>query len=670
MDYLKKLMVLLLVLTVAFCFAACSGDEPEETKPKLNPGDANCEHVWTEWEVVKENTCSKNGKQERECETCGKEEEETLLAYGHSYSGGQCIECEKKAKECDHEETYNVVLKQATCTSDGEERKVCDRCKAVVDYQYISAFWHNETETVVVLQPTCTEDGKEQQICKLCNEVVYEYTIWSSGHDYTYIDGQAPTCTEIGWYSYKRCNVCEYVYNYEERPATGHTYRADTCAVCGFVNSAFEMITAPSLSGNQLIVNKSEIVTYDALAAKIDTFNGEVTGKGTNQTWTFTAEIDGRYLIWLNEVYNNYYLKLEVYNALGERIDYDNYMYNNDGRYYDLEAGTYKVKITYGDGKTTFNLNIGYAKPVLDISGYDVINDQMQFSRQTNKYTFVPTVSGVYYFYLGEMTGNAEMAMAVYNRLNERINYSGYLNNGEGLKVELNAGETYTVHIENAYNYLTAFKLMVGRQQVSQDISGYTSVVDSITYKHQLNYYTFVATSTECRFELSGIADGKYLSLSLYNYLGERLDSDGYCYNGEGFTKTNLVIGDTYTIVVSYSYELSDYVLNLYTAKAPVAVNSDMGVRDKIEYGDQTNTYTFTVDREGEHKIMLIILSYENYSCLSISIYDADGNRVKNDSSVYDGNYFDMGYLTVGQTYTIYVNEYGGDVDYVLSIQE
>ena len=670
MDICKKLLVLLLALVMVLCFAACSGDDQKETEPTLNPGDANCDHAWSDWKVTKESSCSKNGKQERVCETCGKEEEEALLAYGHTYRNGKCTECDKSAKECEHENTYMVMMKSVTCTQDGEERKVCRSCKAVVNYRYINAYWHSDTETVVIQEPTCTEDGIQVEVCKLCNEKVYESPIWALGHEYTYVDGQEPTCTDVGWWSYSYCTVCNFVYDYEERPAMGHSYRADTCGTCGFVNSSFDVIVAPSLAGNQLTIEKTEKISYDAVAAKIDTFTGEVAQKGKSETWSFTAEIEGRYLIWLSEVYNNYHLKLEVYNSLGERIDYDNYMYNNDARYYDLAAGEYSVKITYGDGKTTYNLSIGYAKEVVDISGYDVINEQMQFNRQTNKYTFTPTVSGVYYFYLGDMMANADMAMAVYNRLNERISYSGYLGNGEGLKVELNAGETYTVHIENAYNNLTPYKLNIGKQQVVQDISGYTAVADSITFKYQINYYTFVATSTEYRFELNGLIDGCYMSLSVYNALGERIDYDNYCYNGEGFNKTNLVVGETYTIVVSHSYEFSDYILNLYTSKAPVDVNSDMGVRDKVEYRDQTNVYNFTVDREGQHRIMLIIHSYESSACLSITIYDADGNRVKYDTTVYDGNYFDMGSLTVGQTYTIYVNEYSGDVDYTLSIQE
>lgn len=671
METLKKILLLVLALAMVFCFAACGEEEePEETEPTLNQGDKNCEHVWSDWEVTKENSCTKNGLKERECEECGKEEQEELLALGHDYYGGVCSECGKEEKDCEHPETYIVVMSEATCTEDGQKREVCKLCKAVVDHIYVGAYWHSETETVVVAEPTCTDNGLEQQICKLCGEVAYEYTLWSNGHEYTYVDGQSPTCTEVGWYSYSYCNVCDYVRNYEERPATGHSYRADTCNTCGFVNTAFEIITAPGMTVNEMAVTQADAVVYEAEHALITTNSGEVANKESTYTWSFTADIDGRYFIWLNEVYNNYYLKMYIYNALGERVTYDTSIYNREGMYLDLTAGEYTVKVSYGNGPTTYNINIGYAKDTVDISAYDVVNDEMEFHRQTIKYTFVPTVSGVYYFRLGEMTGNAEMAMAMYNRLNERINYSGYLGNSEGLKVELTAGETYTLHIENAYGNETTFELKIGKQTATVDISGYTAVSDSITYKHQSNYYTFVATSNACRIELNGIEADEYLSLYVYNHLGESLNYDNYAYNGDGFNLTNLVVGNTYTVKVGYSYYISPFTLNIYTSKAPVALTSDMAVRDSVVYSDQTNTYTFTVDREGSHKVLLIINSYESSACLSISIYDANGNRVKNDSTVYDGNYFDMGELTVGATYTIYVNEYGGDVDYTLSIQE
>lgn len=669
MDICKKLLVLLLALTMVLCFAAC-GDEPEETEPTLNKGDKNCEHVWTEWEITKENTCAKNGRQERECEKCGKQEEEELLAFGHAYFDGVCSECGKEAKECEHPELYTVVESEASCTEDGVERRVCKLCRAVVSYNYIDAFWHREVDTVVISEPTCTEDGLKQDICKLCGEVVWEYTIWSDGHTWTYVDGQEPTCTETGWWSYSYCTVCDYIRNYEERSPVGHSYRADTCSACGFVNTAFEKVNVPGLTTNLMTVTPAERVPYNAQSANIVTQHGEIADKSTVQTFHFTAALDGRYRVWLNEVYSGYYLKVYIYNSLDERVTYDSSVYNKEGFYLDLAAGDYRVEVSYGSGLTTFNINFGHAKATADISNYDIINDKMEFERQTIKYTFVPTVSGLYSFYLGEMTGNAEMSMAMYNRLNERIKYGSYLGNGEGLKVELTAGETYTLHIENAYGYLTDYKLNIGKQTATVDLAGYNAVSDQITFDGQVNYYTFVATNSECRIEVKGIPTDKYVTLNIYNHLGERLKYDNYCYSGDGFNMTDLVVGNTYRVAIGYAHISVPYTLHLHNAKAAVNVNSDMAVTDSVEYEDQTNVYSFTVDRDGNHKVMLLINSYESSACLSISIYDANGNRVKYDSTVYDGNYFDMGQLTAGATYTIYVNEYSGAVNYTLSIQE
>lgn len=284
----KKLLVLLLALATVFAFAACDKEEPEETEPTLNPGDASCEHIFTEWEVEKERSCTKKGLKTRECETCGREEEETVPAYGHTFYGGECSECGREARDCDHPEVDTVVMSAATCTESGEEREVCRICKAVVDFNHISALWHpattevviseatctedgeihhicdlcgevadvdyiwatwhSDTKEVVVSEPTCTENGLKQEICNVCNQVVDEYTIWSDGHQYEYIDAKNPTCTEIGWYKYRKCTVCDYLYNYEERPATGHTYSQGTCSQCGVVDPESEIRTAEDLS--------------------------------------------------------------------------------------------------------------------------------------------------------------------------------------------------------------------------------------------------------------------------------------------------------------------------------------------------------------------------------------------------------------------------------------
>ena len=486
MDMLKKILILLLALSVLFCFAAC-GEEPEETEPTLNPGDKNCEHAWSEWELAKEASCTKNGRRERSCQSCGKEEEEELLAYGHAYFDGICSDCGKTQKDCEHPETYKTVISEPTCYQSGESRTVCKLCKAVVRYNYLDPYWHDDIETVIISEPTCTEDGQKQEICKRCGEIVYQYTlwatghenteyvviteatctedgwyqqictlcggvdyegyIWSNGHSYEYIDSKAATCTEIGWNSYRKCLVCEYLYNYTERPATGHSYSFGTCVNCGVADNSFKTYNASGYQQSNMSISKGEATVYNAQTGFIYTNTGNIADKNTKEVWNLEVTIAGRYLVWLNEIYSGYYVKLYIYDSLGQRVANDGTIYNNEGLYVDLAVGTYTVEVHYGSGVTTYQYNVGMAKPSVDISAYGIVNDKMEFSRQKMVYTFTATHTGKYYFGLSEMTGNASLHMSIYNRLNERQAYDSYVYNGEGLSLEMTAGETYTIYV-------------------------------------------------------------------------------------------------------------------------------------------------------------------------------------------------------------------------------
>ena len=705
----KKLLVLLLALVTVFALAACNKEEPEETEPTLNPGDKNCEHVFTEWEVTKENSCTKKGKQERECEKCGKEEEEDLLAFGHTFFGGECSVCGKEAKECEHPEVDTVVMSEATCTEDGVERKVCKLCKAVVDYNYVSAFWHPETETVVVREATCTEDGKEQEICKLCDQVVYEHTlwatghedteyvvvtaptctedgtyqyictlcgevdyggtIWSEGHSYEYINAKAPTCTEIGWYNYRHCTVCDYLYNYEERPATGHSYSFGACGSCGDLDTSFQIVTVPGTVNNTHTVAQSESVAYDAVDAVIDVTNGEIQDKTTVCSYEFTAAIDGRYRVWLEEIYNNYYIKLYVYNAYGERVANDATTYNNEGLYMDLDAGVYTVELRYGNGLTTFNLNIGYHKTPVDISGYDVVNDKMEFFRQVNEHTFVPEVTGLYYFYLSEMHGNAEMSLRIRNRLNEEVAYNGYIGNGEGISATLNAGETYTLFVGNYHNNITPYVLHIGKQTPTVVIDGYNHIQDHMEFKQQTNIYEFVATGIDCRIDAVDMLAGMEVDIYLYNHLGERCKYETYCANGEGFNYSGLVPGQKYTVKVIYRNGAGSYTLRVMLPKEAVEVTENSAAVDSIEYNGQVNNYCITAAEDGSIVIRLRVDSYSNNRYLSFYVYDADGNRLTYDDYVYSGDSITIKNAVAGQQYTLRVTSYSGTMEYAISFE-
>lgn len=712
----KKLILLLLAVVLVFAFAACGGAEQsddddsektEDTEPTLNPGDDSCEHVFTEWEIIKESTCAKDGKQERQCESCGKEEEQVLPAFGHVYDDGVCEECGKKAKDCKHNNTEEVVTKEATCTNSGEKREICTKCKAVVDYDYIGALWHPTTEVVTISEATCTENGKKnvictvcdavvdtqtiyalwhpdqekviisestctekgkyQMVCTRCNEVVDTYTTSALGHDNEYIDAKAATCTQKGWSSYRKCTVCDYVYGYTEYPATGHKFQFGTCTNCGISDAGFTTITAPGLTLNDLTINRPEDVSYTAESAIIKTYKGNIASKNTVEKYTLTVTVPGTYRIWLEEVYSGYYMQVYVKNSLNENVDYDYYVNNNEGICLTLKAGTYTIEVRYGSGISTYNLMIGYAKPTVDITEYDVIKDKMEFKRQINVYTFTPAVTGTYRFHLSDMLNNAQMSMQVYNHLNECISYNNYVENGDGVNVTLTAGQTYTLYVNNSDSYITPYTMSVGKQKETVMIDGYNQINDYNKFYGQVNLYQFVATSSRIRIDVVNVASGMRVNLELYNHLNERVANYNYADNGEGFNYYYLVPGQTYTIKVYQDSSTGTYTLRALQTKDAVNVTTDSAVLDKIEYYGQTNYYQYTADASGEVVLTLRVDDYSNGRYVGVYVYNESGNQISWDDSLYSGDTLKVTGLTSGEIYTVCLVYNGNSMEYAIS---
>ncbi|MBR1747200.1 MAG: hypothetical protein IJ735_03180, partial [Clostridia bacterium] len=100
----------------------------------------------------------------------------------------------------------------------------------VVDHQHAFGDW----QTITVA--TCTEKGLKKRTCACGEEETEE--IDALGHDIVHHDGQAATCTEIGWAAYDACSRCDYT-TYEEIEALGHDLihhdgQAATCTEDGW----------------------------------------------------------------------------------------------------------------------------------------------------------------------------------------------------------------------------------------------------------------------------------------------------------------------------------------------------------------------------------------------------------------------------------------------------
>ena len=111
--------------------------------------------------------------------------------------------------------------------------------------------------------------------------------------------------------------------------------------------------------------------------------------------------------------------------------------------------------------------------------------------------------------------------------------------------VDLVAGETYQLQIRQ-YSKLGSYKLLIGYQKESIDISDAETVFDRITYDTQMNVYYFTPSETrDYTFSVSEYTSGCKLRLMAWDkYDNSILDTTG----GEGTVR--LEAGQTYQLQV------------------------------------------------------------------------------------------------------------------------
>ena len=275
---MKKTLALFLVLFVIILTAvACDlSEEPagttdttvttESTSLSTTETTSTTTHVhnYGEWEVVKEATCTVDGEQARKC-SCGDTQTETIKAKGHT--------------------EVDVAGKDATCTADGlTAGKKCSVCgEFTVKQEVIKAKGH----TVVSLpgiKETCTEDGLTAgEKCSVCGEILVAQEVIKAGHKEADVAGKEATCTENGLTAGKKCSVCgEVLVAQEVIPAKGHTEVAvpgkeatctadgltagKKCSVCGEVLVAQEVIPAKGHT-EVVVAGKEATCTADGLTA-------------------------------------------------------------------------------------------------------------------------------------------------------------------------------------------------------------------------------------------------------------------------------------------------------------------------------------------------------------------------------------------------------------------
>lgn len=317
-----------------------------------------------------------------------------------------------------------------------------------------------------------------------------------------------------------------------------------------------QTLTIPPLPQNEKTIGDATIIEL----------TGCISEKNQNDEYYFTPEYDGCYNIRISELISGTYTSIEVNDHLGKNVArYSHYYNNNNLTLYDLTAGErYKISLHQESGFSDYILTVGCQKETIDISGYSIIHDTIEFANQVNTYLFTPELDGQYTLTISDVLYDVYMEIYVYDHLGYKVNYDNYYYNNNSLSLSnLKSGEEYTVKVLQNTSY-SPYKLSIGKQKSTASITNNTVITDSIEFCYQENKYFFTANRDgDVEFLISDISSDNYFTMKVLNNLKVPVCSDNYFYNSNSFTLYDVKKGDTFEIQIAQSTGYSGYTLTV-----------------------------------------------------------------------------------------------------------
>ena len=277
--------------------------------------------------------------------------------------------------------------------------------------------------------------------------------------------------------------------------------------------------------------------------------NDQISFANQKNVYTFTAPITGRYRFELTETKANTTYRMMMWDK------YDNSVMDTTSgeKYVTLDAGeTYDFQIRQNSGLGSYKMIIYYQKETVDISGYTVVNDSIQYEDQKNVYTFTAPITGRYRFELTETKANTTYRMMMWDKYDNSVmdTTSG------GKYVTLNEGEIYDFQVRQNSG-LGSYKMLIHYQKEAVDISDADIVYDRITFNDQKNVYYFTPKETrKYTFSIDVFNSSCTLRLMAWDkYENSIIDTS------RGEYTVLLEANQTYEFQIRYSKGHSDYSL-------------------------------------------------------------------------------------------------------------
>ena len=195
---------------------------------------ASTEHRYGPWYEVPEGGCNVTGYSVHACTDCGfcETDLENPVLHGHDWTVKEALEptctepgykdfvvCTKCGVEANKTKVeplgHNILYKDITETTHVEycHRTGCDYQSEPIEHRF--NIWLTDKAE------DCVNEGSKHSICDC--EARKDEKIPATGHTLQQVEATAPTCTDVGWETYEKCEKCDYT-TYSELPALGHLY--------------------------------------------------------------------------------------------------------------------------------------------------------------------------------------------------------------------------------------------------------------------------------------------------------------------------------------------------------------------------------------------------------------------------------------------------------------
>jgi len=285
-------------------------------------------------------------------------------------------------------------------------------------------------------------------------------------------------------------------------------------------------------------------------------------------------------------------------------------------------------------------------------------------SDQTDVYSLEAPTTGYYRFDLSDMVSGFSVRLQVHDSAGSKVGGDSGIGNENGITCELAQGNTYTVKVMS-YSNTGSYALTIGQQKEMFDISTKELVYDSIEYKNQQNEYTFIPLiDGTYRFDFTNLINGFSLRVHVYDSLGYKVGGDSGLGNGSGVT-VELTANEIYTIKVIQYSSVGAYTMAIGKQQNIQNITGSDSVSGDITFKSQKNIYEYIPSSTGEYVFSLNNM-VSGFS-VRLQIYDSLGYKVGGDSGMRNDSKVTVN-LTAGETYTIYLMQYGDTGSYDINI--